>query len=414
MSTMRRGYKQTEIGVIPEEWGTPRIDEVGQVDGGRQRSPGRSGEMTPYLRVANVFDGYIDLSDVLQMPFTASEKLRFLLREGDILLNEGQSLELVGRSAIYRGQPENCCFQNTLVRFRARNSIHPEYCQRVFQTFLYSGIFSSIALQTTSIAHLGANRLAALRLPLPPLPEQRAIAEALGDADALVDALEALIAKKRDIKQGAMQELLAGQRRLPGFQGEWTVQRIRDVTSCASGGTPSTNVSGFWGGDIPWMSSGELHLRQVWDVAGRITKWGLQNSSAKLIPENCVLIGLAGQGKTRGTVAINRIPLTTNQSIAAILPSPSYVSEYLYHNLSARYEELREISSGDGGRGGLNLTLIGLLEVPVPPLDEQRAIAAVLSDMDAEIAALEDKLAKARAVKQGMMQVLLTGEIRLV
>lgn len=246
------------------------------------------------------------------------------------------------------------------------------------------------------------------------LAEQRAIAGALTDADALIDSLEQLLAKKRQIKQGAMQELLTGKRRLPGFSGEWETTRIGDFTDCTAGGTPSTSVDGFWGGHIPWMSSGELHLKRVMDVDGRITEDGLKNSSTKWIPEYCVLIGLAGQGKTRGTVAMNLIPLCTNQSIAAIFPSETYVQEFLYHNLDFRYDELRELSAGDGGRGGLNLKIIRSLVVPKPSLDEQRAIAQVLSDMDADIAETEARLTKARDLKQAMAQALLTGRVRLV
>jgi type I restriction enzyme S subunit len=212
------GYKQTEVGVIPEDWNVVPIGKAGQVLGGRQRSPHYVGELCKYLRVANVFDGFIDTDDVLEMPFSAAEKERFLLKYGDILLNEGQSIELVGRSAIYQGTPEDCCFQNTLVRFRAGPRVYPEFAQLVFQQYLRTGVFASIALQTTSIAHLGAGRLVALKMPLPTKAEQEAIAKALSDADALIESLEQLIAKKRQIKQGAMQELLTGKRRLPGFE----------------------------------------------------------------------------------------------------------------------------------------------------------------------------------------------------
>ena len=110
---------------------------------------------------------------------------------------------------------------------------------------------------------------------------------------------------------------------------------------------------------------------------------------------------------------MNMVELCTNQSIAAIYPSTSFVPEYLFFNLDNRYEELRELSSGDGGRGGLNLTIINNLELPVPSIAEQTAIAEILSDMDAEIHALEEKLSKARGVKAGMMSELLTGRIRL-
>jgi type I restriction enzyme S subunit len=211
-----------------------------------------------------------------------------------------------------------------------------------------------------------------------------------------------------------MQELLTGKRRLPGFDGEWTVRKMGDFSTIVSGGTPSTFHPEYWGGHIAWMNSGELNLKRVYAVEGRITEAGLCNSSTTEVPKHSVLIGLAGQGKTRGTVAMNYVNLCTNQSIAAVFPNETeYCSEYLYQNLDNRYDELRELSTGDGGRGGLNLTILRNLDILFPPLTEQTAIAEILSDMDAEITALEKKLSKARLIKQGMMQELLTGRIRL-
>ena len=194
---------------------------------------------------------------------------------------------------------------------------------------------------------------------------------------------------------------------------DWEVKQLGTFTDCTSGGTPSTLISSYWGGKIPWMSSGELHLKRVKNVEGRITDLGLNNSSTKIIPKNCVLIGLAGQGKTRGTVAINSIELCTNQSVAAIFPRSSFDSEYLFHNLDARYDELRDLSSGDGGRGGLNLTILKGLQIPFPSIEEQTAIATVLSDMDALLDSLDRLIAKKRDIKQAAMQELLTGKTRL-
>ncbi len=194
---------------------------------------------------------------------------------------------------------------------------------------------------------------------------------------------------------------------------DWEVKELGTFTDCTSGGTPSTLISSYWGGKIPWMSSGELHLKRVKNVEGRITDLGLNNSSTKIIPKNCVLIGLAGQGKTRGTVAINFIELCTNQSVAAIFPRSSFDSEYLFHNLDARYDELRDLSSGDGGRGGLNLTILKGLQIPFPSIEEQTAIATVLSDMDALLDSLDRLIAKKRDIQQAAMQELLTGKTRL-
>lgn len=194
---------------------------------------------------------------------------------------------------------------------------------------------------------------------------------------------------------------------------DWDVKRLGDLTTSTTGGTPSTNVLEYWGGSIPWMSSGDLHLKQIYNVNGRITQIGLENSSAHIIPKNCVLIGLAGQGKTRGTAAINRIPLCTNQSIGAILPKNTFSSDYLFYVIDSMYEHLRSLSSGDGGRGGLNLNILNHIVVSLPNFTEQKAIAEVLSDMDALIEAQKELIAKKRYIKQGTMEDLLSGRVRL-
>jgi type I restriction enzyme S subunit len=189
---------------------------------------------------------------------------------------------------------------------------------------------------------------------------------------------------------------------------DWNVRKIVEFTNTTAGGTPSTLIDDYWNGNIRWMSSGELHLKKVFDVQGRITEKGLTNSATKLIPPYCVLIGLAGQGKTRGTVAINMVELCTNQSIAAILPCEEVMSEFLYYNLDSRYFEIRNQSTGTGGRGGLNLTIINNLEVALPPTKtEQTIITTALSDVDALISSLEKLIAKKRNIKQGAMQELL-------
>jgi len=161
---------------------------------------------------------------------------------------------------------------------------------------------------------------------------------------------------------------------------DWEVKRIGKITKTLAGGTPSTTKREFWGGVIKWMSSGDLNLKRVYDVEGRITELGLKSSSTRLLPPKCVLIGLAGQGKTRGTVAMNMVELCTNQSVAAILPCHEIDENYLFHNLDFRYDELRQLSTGDGGRGGLNLNIINSVHLPLPPLPEQTRIAEVLSE----------------------------------
>lgn len=189
---------------------------------------------------------------------------------------------------------------------------------------------------------------------------------------------------------------------------DWEVNTIGFFTNVCTGGTPSTFVREYWNGDIRWMNSGELNLKRVFEVENRITELGLSNSATKLIPINSILIGLAGQGKTRGTVAINKVELCINQSIAVIFPCKELDYNYLFFNLDSRYSELRGLSTGDGGRGGLNLNIIKNLIIPIPPtITEQTAIANALSDMDVLIAQTEKLIEKKKAIKQGVMQELL-------
>lgn len=195
---------------------------------------------------------------------------------------------------------------------------------------------------------------------------------------------------------------------------EWEVCKVLDFTDVMTGATPSTENPDYWGGHILWMSSGELNKKFVYDVAGRITKEGYNSASTHMLPKNCVLIGLAGQGKTRGTAAINKIELCTNQSIGAILPSSDTDADYLFYFFDSQYQNLRALSSGDGGRGGLSKGLLLNYDV-IRPHDkaEQQRIASALSDVDALVAELDALIEKKRAIMAGTMQELLTGKRRL-
>lgn len=155
---------------LPEGWTPVKVAEVGDVQLGRQRSPKfHSGpNMCPYLRVANVYDDRIDTRDVMEMHFDEMDFQKFVLAPGDILLNEGQSRELVGRPAMFRGEVARCCFTNSLIRFRAGEATSNEFALKLFQHYLRSGEFQQISKWTTNIAHLGAVRFAAMNFPLPP------------------------------------------------------------------------------------------------------------------------------------------------------------------------------------------------------------------------------------------------------
>ena len=188
---------------------------------------------------------------------------------------------------------------------------------------------------------------------------------------------------------------------------EWATCKVGDVASCTAGGTPSTQVYEYWSPEeVLWMSSGEVHKKRITHTDKKISRIGLENSSAKIIPSESVVIALAGQGKTRGTVAITKTELSTNQSIAAIRPCSAFFPEFLFYNLHSRYDELRQMSSGEGGRGGLNLSIINSIEVPTPPLPEQKKIARILSTVDRKLELIEQQITTTRTLKKGLMQKL--------
>ena len=163
----------------------------------------------------------------------------------------------------------------------------------------------------------------------------------------------------------------------------WEQRKVSDVAEIIAGGTPSTKENSYWEPkEIPWLSSGEVHKKYITFTDDMISQIGMNNSSAKMVAKDSVLIALAGQGKTRGTVAINRIPLTTNQSIAAMTFNEDFIPEFVFYNLENRYDEIRRMSSGDGSRGGLNKQLVGDIEIPYTEKEEQERIGSFFEALD--------------------------------
>ena len=195
------------------------------------------------------------------------------------------------------------------------------------------------------------------------------------------------------------------QLRFEGFTDDWEERKLGEHSNILTGGTPKTSMSNYWNPkEIPWMSSGEVNKRRLNETDNMISKEGLENSSARWVKENSIVIALAGQGKTRGTVAVNNIPLTTNQSIAAIEPYETLNFEFIFQNLSKRYDELRMMSSGDGTRGGLNKKIIYDIIITAPILEEQQKIGSFFKQLDNTIALHQRKLDLLKEQKKGYLQ----------
>ncbi len=196
---------------------------------------------------------------------------------------------------------------------------------------------------------------------------------------------------------------------------EWPKRKIGDVCQLMTGGTPSKSKPEYFGGEIKWLVSGDIHRGEIFDCEGRITKDGMRNSNTKFLPVNSVMIALNGQGKTRGTVALLRTQATCNQSLVSICPNDpdKLMPEFLYANLHGRYQEIRQLTGDSGNdRRGLNMILIKGIEIPIPPLPEQQRIVRILDEAFDGIATAkanaEKNLQNARAIFESHLQAVFT------
>ena len=295
-------------------------------------------------------------------------------------------------------------------------SVNPTVADPLFVFYSFSSYEQQKSIEDstiqTGVPHINLGILREMAVRLPPLPEQRAIAAVLSDVDELIGSLEALVAKKRAIKQAAMQELLTGRTRLPGFGGEWEMAALADVADIRNGGTPSTGFPAYWGGRIPWCVPTDItgsRGKYLVTTTRNITPEGLASCGATLLPVGSLLLCSRA---TIGEIKIASMPVATNQGFKSMVCAESADNEFLYYRLVTLRERMIDLATGStfleiGKRDLANIC------IDLPPLPEQRAIATILSDMDAEIAALDHRLDKTRALKQGMMQQLLTGSIRL-
>lgn len=406
---VKLGYKQTEVGVIPEDWTPLQIGDHVEIRSGE--SPSRfkmgSGDV-PYFKVEQVGKGEGKIGPDGTPYFVTCAKpaeagsIIFPKRGASILLNRVRVLEVPS-------------FMDTnLMTLTADEHLDSRY---LHLALLHFGLFR--VADTTSIPQINNKHIRPLLLPAPTtISEQSAIASALSDVDGLLGALDRLIAKKRDLKQAAMQQLLTGQTRIPRFTGEWQRTTLGDVIDrCSSGATPYRGRSEYYKGTIKWISSGELNYNVIYDTIEHISKEAVRKTNLTVHPPGTFLMAITGleAAGTRGACGIVGSPATTNQSCMAIYPTDKLITEYLFHHYVLRGNELAFNYCQGTKQQSYTAKLVKILPIDLPPTtEEQTAIAKILSGMDAELAALEQRRDKTRAIKQGMMQELLTGRTRLV
>jgi type I restriction enzyme S subunit len=397
--------------VNEKEWEKKELSKLGKLINGLTYSPKDVREKgLLVLRSSNIQNGQIDLKDCVFVD--PNVKGVNLTEPNDILVCvRNGSKALIGKNALIPKGLPLATHGAFMTIFRAKN---PEFVFQLFQTDFYDKqVKADLGATINSIN--GKNFLK-YEFPTPKnQKEQQKIADCLSSLDKVIIAYKQKLDLLKEHKKGMIQNLFPQEgETVPKYRfqefvtdGDWQKMKIEEIAKISAGGTPESTNLEYWNGDIPWMNSGELNNKRIYSVSNYITAKGLKESSTKLIPPNCILIGLAGQGKTRGTAAINYIELCTNQSIGSIHPNKKvYDSEFLYQKIDSIYEKLRFLSAGDGGRGGLNLQIIKEIELLLPKMKEQQKIANCLSSLDEIISKQNNKIIHLKQHKKGLMQRL--------
>lgn len=409
-----QGYKQTEVGVIPEDWKVASLQDIcafkityGIVQCGPHIDNG-----VPYIRVSDMENRELSIESMLR----TSHEIAKSFSRSRVDLND-IVYALRGKIGEVRKVNKDVVGAN-LTQGTARISLKKEFDSEYILWALRSSNSEDQAnseSKGSTFKEITLEKLRRIQVPIPSPNEQQAIAEALSDADALIESLEQLIAKKRQIKQGAMQELLTGQRRLPGFSGEWVQRPLGVLLERLSNGviyTPTNNINGVMVTRIETISSGCIDFEKT--GLARFEK----NLNEYKLQSGDILFSHINSLDHIGKVAIfnEEHDLYHGMNLLLLRCGNFLDSDFLYFLLSTEFtrESIRKLARQAVSQASINTTDLKDFKVLIPEKLEQQAIASVLKELNDEVTYLEIKLSKARQIKQAMMQELLTGRIRLI
>lgn len=416
MVEMKSGYKMTEVGVIPEDWEVKNVSESCLIkarigwQGLKKSEYMSSGD---YLLITGTdFDnGQVNWRTCAYVSKARYEQdSNIKIRPQDILISKDGT---IGKVAYLGMIPKAGTLNSGIFVIRANDrKIDQVFLSKIFMSFYFEDFLNRLVAGST-INHLYQKDFVKFCFPLPNSEEQAAIATALSDVDSLISALTKKIEKKKAIKQGLMQQLLTGKKRLPGFGEKWVEIELGQHSIMNSGGTPSTANPEYYGGKIPFLSINDITNagKFIYETEKTITEEGLKNSSARLFKKGTIMYAMYA---SVGKCAITKIRISCSQAILGINVDSTLDADFLYYYLVSIQDDVLNYGQ-TGTQTNLSKQIISSFILNVPSSKaEQTAIANILSDCDSEIAALEEKRDKYKEIKQGMMQQLLTGKIRLI
>ena len=403
------GYKKTKVGIAPNEWEETRFKKM------FSRLSRKNKENNDNVLTISAQYGLISQRDFFNKDIASEDKSNyFLLHNGDFAYNKSYSngypfgalkrLDMYDKGIV---SPLYICFSAN------ENNECPDFYVHYFEAGMMNReiqAFAQEGARNHGLLNISVDDFFNSYLLMPPRPEQEKIAEILSAQDKLIALKEKLIEEKKRQKKALMQQLLTGKKRVSGFSGEWKQVKLGDICSTFSGGTPNRSHSEYYGGDIPWIKSGELNHGDIYDTEETLTDLGLNNSSAKIAPKGTLLVAM--YGATAGILAFTHIDAAINQAILALIPTTKVSTCFIKESLDVQIESATYRLT-QGGQPNFNASIIESFSISMPCFEEQEAISNIAKTADHEIALLNNDLYQEKQKKKALMQLLLTGIVRV-
>ncbi len=410
----------TELGEIPEGW---KINSLLECSDGKPMygigapAVDYSDELPTYLRITDIDDmgNFIKSSRV---SVDSPESRKYFLNEGDIVF--ARTGNTVGKNYLYKKVDGELVFAGFLIKFSIDSEkADPRYIKKYCETKKFWDWVKTMSLRSGQPG-INAEEYSRLLIPLAPLKEQQKIADILSTVDEHIEETESLIEKTKELKKGLMQRLLTKgightkfkKTEVGEIPVEWEVKRLGELTEIISGGTPDTRKLRYWeNGNVYWATPTDItsNGKYINNTEKCITQEGLKNSSAYLLPIGSILMTSRA---TIGERCINTVPMATNQGFKSFICKGDLYNEYLYYFIDIIKPNFVKLA---GGSTFLEISKkeVEAYKIPVPPVEEQRAVATIISGVDNQIVLNQEKLERLRRLKKALMQKLLTGKIRV-
>ena len=411
------GFKQTEIGLIPEEWEIMKLGSIAETKSGgtpSRNDPSLFQGGIPWVKSGELDDLVVrDTEEKITDKALQNSSAKVFPKGTLLIALYGATVGKTGILGIDATTNQAVC-----AIFPKADAFTPSYLQYYFIRIRPELLKARYGGAQPNISQTVIKDTIVI---IPPLPEQRAIAHVLSKIQAAAQAQAAIAGRARELKRALMAKLFTeGLRRgeplketeMGPMPESWEVEKLGDVCAIATGTTPATDKPEYYGGNIPFIKTSEIANNRIIKAETHITQKAVEDYNLRIYPPGTVLMAMYGQGKTRGQVALLNISAATTQNTAAICPCEELDSEYLWQWLMGQYNNLRN-AGALGHISHLNLGYVKAYGIPKPPLDEQREIAYILQTVDAKIATAERKRAGLEELFRAMLGELMTGRVRV-